>query len=65
MQYSSSEEETPEIIRYTSEEEWAEIEATCTDMGITVEMFALAVAYFCVEPGAKEALTRWYSETTR
>lgn len=33
----------------------------CTSMNVTVEQFALALAYFCVEPGAKEALEQWYT----
>ena len=52
----NSEKETAEVTLSASEDEWAEIKETCASMNITVEQFALALAYFCVEPGAKEAL---------
>ena len=55
-----SEEETSEITLTASEEDWAEMEAACDVMKVTVEQFAIALAYFCVESGAKEALERWY-----
>ena len=58
----NSEKETAEVTLSASEDEWAEIEETCASMNITVEQFALALAYFCVEPGAKEALYQWYAE---
>ena len=57
----SSKGETTEVTLSASEDEWAEIESTCASMNITVEQFALALAYFCVEPGAKEALEDWYA----
>ena len=57
----NSEEDTTEVTLSASEEEWAEIEAGCASMNITVEQLALALAYFCVEPGAKEALEQWYT----
>lgn len=57
----TSEKETAEVTLSASEDEWAEIEETCASMNITVEQFALALANFCVEPGAKEALTQWYT----
>lgn len=57
----NSEKETAEVTLSASEDEWAEIEETCTSMNITVEQFALALANFCVEPGAKEALNLWYA----
>lgn len=55
-----SEEETSEITLTASEEDWVEMEAACAVMKVTVEQFAIALAYFCVEPGAKEALELWY-----
>lgn len=58
----NSDGETSEIMLSAPEDEWAEIEATCASMNITVEQFALALAYFCVEPGAKEALDQWIGE---
>ena len=57
----NSEEDTTEVTLSASEEEWDEIDATCTSMNVTVEQFALALAYFCVEPGSKEALEQWYT----
>lgn len=57
----SSERETAEVTLSAPEDEWAEMEATCASMNITVELFALALAYFCVEPGAKEALEHWHA----
>ena len=56
-------EETHHIIflKKPWEDEWAEIEETCASMNITVEQFALALANFCAEPGAKEALNQWYA----
>lgn len=54
--------ETTEVTLSAPEDEWAEMEATCANMNVTVEQFALALAYFCVEPGAKEALEQWYTE---
>ena len=57
----SSEKETAEVTLSASEDEWAEIEETCASMNITVEQFALALANFCAEPGAKEALNQWYA----
>lgn len=57
----SPEGETTEVTLSAPEDEWAEMEATCASMNITVEQFALALAYFCVEPGAKEALEQWYT----
>ena len=54
------EEETSEITLTASAEDWAEMEAACSVMKVTVEQFAIALAYFCVEPGAKEALEQWY-----
>lgn len=56
------EDDTSEVTLSASEKEWDEIEATCASMNVTVEQFALALAYFCVEPGAKEALRQWYTE---
>ena len=57
----NSEGETTEVTLSAPEDEWAEIESACSSMNITVEQFALALAYFCVEPGAKEALEQWYT----
>lgn len=57
----NSEGETSEVTLSAPENEWAEMEEACASMNITVEQFALALAYFCVEPGAKEALEQWYS----
>ena len=54
--------ETTEVTLSAPEDEWAETESTCASMNITVEQLALALAYFCVEPGAKEALNQWYAE---
>lgn len=56
----NSEGKTTEVTLSASEDEWAEIEATCASMNVTVEQFALALAYFCIEPGAKKALNQWY-----
>lgn len=58
----STEDDTAEVTLSASKEEWDEIEATCSSMNVTVEQFALALAYFCVEPGAKEALDQWFGE---
>lgn len=56
----SSEKETAEVTLSASEEDWSEMEAACAAMEVTVEQFARALAYFCVEPGTKEALEQWY-----
>lgn len=55
-----TDEDTVEVTLSAPKEEWDELEATCSEMNITVEQFALALAYFCVEPGAKEAINQWY-----
>lgn len=57
----NSEGETTEVTLSAPEDEWTEMEASCASMNITVEQFALALAHFCVEPGAKEALEQWYT----
>lgn len=54
--------ESVEVTLSFPEDELAEIESSCTDMNISVEQFALALAHFFVEPGADKALAQWYAE---
>lgn len=56
-------EDTVEVTLSAEEDEWREIEETCANLKITVEQLAVALARFCVEPGAKEALKQWYAAT--
>lgn len=46
----SSERETAEVTLSAPEDEWAKMEPTCASMNITVESFALALAYFASNP---------------
>ena len=58
-------ENTVEVTLSAEEDEWREMEETCSDLKITVEQLAVALARFFVEPGAKEALDQWYAQIAK